>query len=370
MTISPESYSGTRQTSARQNRSLVRRIGTEMEAYNGRQYQNCNVLQFDGTEYLFSHRAILTLVTTAACNAACKFCSNEITFTPNGPFLEMTPSLERTLDFALLAGVSKVAFTGGEPTANPAKLARLVDAVAPRFQRARLHTNGFGLAKTVETANGRSQLLPALIASGLTGASLSVAHHEAEANRRLMRIKGNWGGMSDDDIRWVAGHASEQFTPRLSCVLSSEGVQKLDDILGYVEWGAALGIKKFIFRSCSQIPEPFQKATEYSDFNEAEYIPIEPLVQEMRALDGVRETYTQHKSDSHVHVFQLPGGITVDIDESSEEEDPDPKIRRLNVMPDGVAYTSWIDPRSHLFPDDADQVSTTIRRELPLLAAR
>ncbi|WP_250404508.1 radical SAM protein [Streptomyces cellostaticus] len=340
-----------------------------MEEYNGRRYQNCNVLHFDGTEYLFSHRAILTLVTTASCNAACKFCSNEITFTPNGPFLEMNPDLGRVIDFAELAGVRKVAFTGGEPTANPAKLARLVSAVAPRFHRARLHTNGFGLAKTVETPHGHRELLPVLIASGLTGASLSIAHHETTTNRHIMRIKGRWGGMSEDDVRWVASHASDRFTPRLSCVLSSEGVHKLKDILEYIEWGVSLGIKKFIFRSCSQIPEPFQKGTAYSDYNEAEYIPIEPLVREFGMLDGVQETYTQHKSDSHVHVFQLGDDVTVDIDESSEEEDPDSKIRRINVMPDGVAYTSWIDPRSHLFADDATRVSDTIRRELPLLSA-
>ncbi|MFF1442751.1 radical SAM protein [Streptomyces sp. NPDC058295] len=370
MTVSQGITSAERPAIADHARYVVRRIGPAMEEYNGRLYQNCSVLHFDGAEYLFSHRAIFTLVTTASCNAACKFCSNEITFTPNGPYLEPTPHLERVVDFAELAGVTKVAFTGGEPTANPGKLASLVAAVAPRFQRARLHTNGFGLAKTVETAHGSSELLPALIASGLTGASLSIAHHETATNRRLMRIKGRWGGMSEDDVRWVASHASGRFTPRLSCVLSTEGVHRLSDILEYIEWGVSNGIKRFIFRSCSQIPEPFQKETEYSDFNESEYIPIEPLVQQMRKLDGVEETYAQHKSDSHVHVFRMGDDITVDIDESSEEEDPDPKIRRLNVMPDGVAYTSWIDPRSHLFTDDAERVRATIRRELPLLATQ
>ncbi|MFB7785210.1 radical SAM protein [Streptomyces vinaceus] len=348
-------------------RGVIRRIGEDFESHDGNSYQNCSIVRFDGADYVFSHRAILTLVTTATCNAACKFCSNEITFTPNGPFLEPNARLERTLDFAQLAGVRKVAFTGGEPTANPTKLYHLVKAVAPRFDRARLHTNGFGLDKPVQTETGEQQLLPALIESGMTGASLSVAHHDPVINRQVMRIKGRWGGMSDEDLKWVAGFSSERFTPRLSCVLSSESVHDTKGILEYIEWGRSLGFKRFIFRSCSQIPDVFQKETTYSEFNEVEYIPIEPLVQELDAHPEFRSTYVQHKTDSHVHVYRYGDDVTVDIDESSEEVDPDQKIRRLNVMPDGATYTSWIDPRSHLFADERDIVERSISRELPLL---
>src|SRR3569833_4110578 len=124
------SMASTELATAFPSRHVLRRIGRDFEQVGEHRYQNCNVMAFDGREYVFSHRAILTLVTTATCNAACKFCSNEITFTPNGPYLEPSERLTRTLDFARLAGVTKVAFTGGEPSANPKKLYRLVDHVA------------------------------------------------------------------------------------------------------------------------------------------------------------------------------------------------------------------------------------------------
>jgi len=348
---------------------VLRRIGETFEAHDGRQYQNCNIMAFDGRQYVFSHRAIMTLVTTATCNAACRFCSNEITFTPDGPYLEPTDRLARTVAFAVLAGVAKVAITGGEPTGNPAKLYELTRAVAPNFCRTRLHTNGFGLRRTVETPAGPTTLLPALIDAGLTGASLSVAHHDQARNHEVMRIKGRWPGLSDEYLRWIAGHRDERFTPRLSCVLSPDGVYTVPDMLRYLDWGIGLGFRTFIFRSCSQIPEPFQKPTAYSRFNTEGYLPIEPIVSALRGHPDFRQTYEQHKSDSHVHVYRYRDEVTVDVDESAEEVDPDPKIRRLNVMPDGVTYTSWIDPRSWLFDDEREIALRSARRELPLLVS-
>ncbi len=349
-------------------RRVVRRIGERFEDVAGRSYQNCSVIAFDGEYYVFSHRAILTLVTTATCNAACSFCSNEVTFTPNGPYLECDDRLDRALRFAEVGGVTKVAYTGGEPTANPTKLYELACAVNPRFQRSRMHTNGFGLAKKVPTAAGQQELLPALIRAGLNGTSISVAHHEYEQNRIAMRFKGRWSGLTADELRWIASYSDDTFKARLSCVLTPEGVSTVDEMLAYLEWGYALGFRSFIFRSCSQIPEPFQKATDFSDYNEHAYIPIEPIVGRLADDDRFVETYQQHKTDSHVHVYSYRGDATVDVDESSEEVDPDPKIRRLNVMPDGATYTSWIDPRSYLFADEAEIAARTISRELPLLS--
>ena len=334
-------------------RCVLRTIGTEPELIDGTAYRNSNIVLFDGKSYIFSHRAILTLVTSAACNAACKFCSNEVTFTPSGPYLRVNDSLKRVKDFALVSGVTKVAFTGGEPTANPERLYQLVAAIMPGFRRGRLHKNGFGLFKTVHTNDlGDVDLLPALISAGLTGASVSVAHHDSVVNAVVMRFKGTWKGLDNDALRLIGSHRSKQFSPRLSCVLTHESVHDLEGMRRYIDWGLELGFRKFIFRSCSGIPEIYRRSTDYAVFNAANYIPIDPITKLIDSDGSFEQTFEQHKSDSHVHVYRYLDSATVDIDESSEEADPDPKVRRLNVMPNGVAYTSWIDPTSVLFDDD------------------
>ena len=66
---------------------VVRTIGDDVEEFNGVPVWNSNIVRFGGRDFIFSHRAILTFVVMSACNAACKFCSNEITFTPSGPYL-------------------------------------------------------------------------------------------------------------------------------------------------------------------------------------------------------------------------------------------------------------------------------------------
>lgn len=354
--------------SAPGERRVLRRIGDEGEVIDGTLFRNCSIIRFDGVEYIFSARAILTMVVVAACNAACSFCSNEITFTPSGPFLTYGERLQRVKDFALLAGVTKIAYTGGEPTLQPQRLYDLMQSMNPGFRRSRLHTNGSGLFKEVQTEDGTTrELLPALISAGLTGVSVSVAHHDRAANEAVMRFKRGWVSTSDERLAEIASYRSENFTPRLSCVMTHDGLHTVPDILGYIEWGRALGYRNFIFRSCSAIPEEFQKPTAYSSFNTTNYLPIEPICDELDTLPFLTRTYRQRKTDSKVDVYRW-GDITIDIDESSEEADPDRKIRRLNVMTNGITYTSWIDPLSVLFQQELGGAHAARAKEFGVVA--
>jgi radical SAM family protein/4Fe-4S single cluster protein len=346
--------------------SVVRVIGVEPELFEGQEFWSCNIVDFDSKTYVVSHRAILTLVVAAGCNAKCKFCSNEITFTPSGPYLRWGPRLRRVKSFALAAGVRKVAFTGGEPTLNPQGLADLVSTVVPGFHKARLHTNGIGLRREVRTAAGRASLLDALVAASLTGVSVSVAHHDPVVNGRIMRFGPKWPGMTDDDLGYVAGRASDVFTPRLSCVMTPEGIATAPDMIEYMNWGRELGFRRFIFRSCSEIPEEFRKQTDYAAYNASSHITIDEITADLDRRPGLERTFRQRKSDSKVDSYRW-GDISFDVDESSEEPNPDRKIRRLNVMPDGVAYVCWIDPLAVLFEDERPIAVRSVKRDFGLI---
>jgi hypothetical protein len=77
---------------------------------------------------------------------------------------------------------------------------------------------------------------------------------------------------------------------------------------------------------------------------------------------GVHRFFRQRKSDSKVDGYEWDG-VRFEIDESSEEPDPDPKIRRLNVMSNAAVHTSWIDPLSVLFGDDYETANRAMARE-------
>ncbi|MFL4910556.1 hypothetical protein ACJ6WF_47545 [Streptomyces sp. MMS24-I2-30] len=191
---------------------------------------------------------------------------------------------------------------------------------------------------------------------------MSVAHHEAETNKRVMALPRTWDGKSDDALADIASRAGESFTPRLSCVMTDDGISSVTDMVTYLEWGYALGYRRFIFRTCSEIPDGFKKPTDYSVYNDRNARSIEPLSSEFQRLRDAELIFRQRKSDSKVDVFRWRDAV-IDLDESSEELDPDGKIRRLNVMPDGVVYTSWISPTSNLFADDRPIVKRSAAKE-------
>lgn len=347
---------------------FLRQIGKEPEEYAGTTYWNANVVSLQDHIYVVSHRAILTLVTTSGCNASCSFCSNEITFTPSGPYLTFNDRLARVKALALLAKVKKVAFTGGEPTASPQRLYDLVRQMAPGFKTTRVHTNGFGLFHNVETLSGEKPLIYALREANLTGISVSVANFDTQINRRIMRFKGRWQGLDESTLQRIATACNQLgLSARLSCVLTQEGIRDVEGIFAYIDWGRGLGFRRFIFRSPSKIEDKYSKQTDYTTYNRENHIDIHNLTPILEQTPGWTEKFSEHKSDSHVHVYTLDGEIVVDLDESAEEEDPDSKIRRLIVMPNGIAYTSWIDPLSHLFADDRERSYIDATRELPKL---
>ncbi|WP_350352835.1 radical SAM protein [Microbacterium sp. A8/3-1] len=363
LTLAPATHQGRWQDYVRPpDAQVIRTIGAAFEEVDGVAYQNASVIRYGGREYVFSRRAILTLVVVAACNAACRFCSNEITFTPSGPYLTHGDSLERVRDFALLAGVRKLAITGGEPTLQPQKLFDLVRSFGPGFRRIRLHTNGSNAFSPVIVDGQEVELLPALSEAGLTGVSVSVAHFDQDANAAVMRFKKGWQFTPTDVLSRIASLASDRFTPRLSCVMTHSGVATVEDMLEYMRWGRQIGYRKFIFRTCSSIPEDFRKVTEYSEFNAENYLAIDDISSALDRLPGFERTFRQRKSDSNVDSY-VWGDISFDVDESSEEVDPDAKVRRINVMPTGVAYTSWIDPLAVLFDDDLASAERARQRE-------
>jgi molybdenum cofactor biosynthesis enzyme MoaA len=345
------------------DRTVLRHIGPQPERYCAGTYWNATVVRFDGAVYVISRRAILTLVTIAGCNANCRFCSNEITFTPGGRFLRFDERVSRAIELARLASIDKIAYTGGEPTVAPASLLALVAATAPRFRTARLHTNGVGLLRA--TGAGEAPLVDALIDAGLTGVSVSVAHFDRARNAEIMRFKTAWTGLTDDDLRAIAARNERpSFSARLSCVLCAGAVDDLDGVLQYVAWGGALGFRSFIFRATAGIPDAYAKATPHAHYNAGTHTGIDELTEALERRPGWCQVFAEHKSDSHVHVLRHAQLGQVVLDESSEEPDPDDKVRRLTMMPNGVLYTSWIDARSNVFADDEERTLRDAAREL------
>lgn len=312
-------------------------------------YKNCRVLTFEWVEYIVSKNAILTLQLTELCNAGCHFCFNGVTFYPSWTIDSTDQSFEKLLDFCKAAWVSSITFSGWEPTLEIWKLVEIVERASWQFKDFRIHTNGLNLFETIKER--WVTVFDFLCSHWINKITLSLAHYEKEKNAELMKFRWKFKWLTISQLNHLWNTREWISSIRLSCFLNREWISNVDDMQKYIEFGKDANIKNFIFRSGWIMPRQFLKDTRYTKFGLNHSVSIDHYVEYFIRELGYKETFSLHKSDIHVHVLEKDW-VKVDFEESSEEIDPDKKIRRINYFWNGVSYTSWIDPTQLLFEED------------------
>ena len=256
--------------------------------------------------------------------------------------------LERALRFDRKASICRAGLSGGEPTLCPKELLALAEKLRDAgFAQIRLHTNGLLLSEKLRFAEREAPLYAHLRVAGITDVSISVADHRPERNKAIMGV---------DNIKGLCVVLSALLDSgvhiRFSSFLCPEGLYNADEAEDYLRWGLNLGVRQFIFR----IP-----------FAPDGVAPTLLEQVEKRLLErGYTLRYSHCKSDSVIYELETPDS-SVSLSCAREEPDPDQKIRRLIYMPDNVLYTSWIDPSSYLFEDDANRpIENALSMQEPL----
>lgn len=292
----------------------------------------------EGTYYAINPNAILTINCTASCNADCFFCYNRQTFIRAGTYVSAEhPCLERAIRLARKAGIWRAGLSGGEPTLHPKELLSLAEKLKKSlFSQIRLHTNGLLLEESVSYKGEEAPLYAHLRNAGITDISISVVDYRPDRNTAVMGI---------DNITRIRAVLpallSSGIHVRFSCFLCPEGLNDADEVEKYLRWGLTQGVRQFIFRVPPN-PENAGPAL------------LEALMLRLQKR-GCTLIYSHHKSDSVIYELESPD-VRISLSCADEEPDPDQKIRRLIYMPDNVLYTSWIDPASYLYDDDAERL--------------
>ena len=299
---------------------------------------NARLVTYNGKKYAVSLNAILTINVTAKCNAHCFFCYNGLTFMRDYDYVDCHASeFLRAAEFAIKAGITVATITGGEPTLNPSGLFQIIQCLKKMgFATIRMHTNGCLLTNDIVVGEEVKPMWKWLEIYGVNELTLSIADYRSENNRAIMGI---------DNLLKVQSfllHAKETMMKvRLSCFICSKGVMTPVDIEKYFQFAIENNVNNVIFRIKPTAPE---KDSDY----------VKEISRIFIAL-GWSVTYQHKKTDSIVYVMEKDNK-TVSLSCAKEEIDPDKKIRRLVYMPDNVLYTSWLDPSSFLFDDDAERI--------------
>jgi predicted metal-dependent phosphoesterase TrpH len=334
-------------------------IGDDGREVEGVIYRNVTVAEESGYLYLVSHKAILTANLTPVCNANCQFCFNGITFFPFKDHFddEVQTALHRTLRFASHAGVRSISLSGGEPTLVPALLLRTLDQARRQFDGfIRLHTNSSRLWRPYRNGATRP-LVDWMEDYGLTDLSISRMSEDEARNDALMRMPaGSTPGPAQ--IRDLARRFPSL---RLSCFISQDAVADHAAMLRYLDWGLALGVRRYTFRLASGIDNLFSVPGAFQRGNSEFQGPTTESLARVLEGHGFAIEFQRQCEDYDLFVLRR-GDIEVSVDRSSDVADPDLKVRRLVFMPNGACYSSWVQGSSTLFPDERQHLVAQARR--------
>jgi cyclic pyranopterin phosphate synthase len=222
--------------------------------------------------------ANFSIYSAQPCNAACRFCVEELRPASRGVNLAAQKTVERndgpyfdalaeTLS-ALRPLAPTLSITGGEPSKDR-RLPQILDLVAAQpAPRKTLTTNGSGLFD--------ARLIDRVCAARLNHLNISVAHPDRDQNVRLMRLP---TALTVDRLAEIVRLSRSAGTRvRLSCVLLREGTHSVPTILEYLAFAQSIGVDNVIFRQLMQADPLTHIENQVVSYSNAQRVLVEPIL--------------------------------------------------------------------------------------------
>lgn len=285
------------------------------------------------------------IMVTAACNARCPFCVQEVTFKPLGKDdTRFKDGLIRHFADFYAHGGRRVVITGGEPTTVPERVFASLEVLRqyPDLEVVALYTNG---SKLMSVAAGESRTYAQRFAeAGLPCVNLSVHDFDLASNRAIFALPNL---PPTDDITRHLRDCGLAF--RFNLTLHQGGVETYDDFLKYVDWAFAQGAQDVYVRDLFEFG--FDKALCKSDREALEFmkthrVDVAALVEGMRThaevfeVAYVRDEIVREKRE-HAYIHRTTGKkvFLAQLKIGTESRDA---IPYLIYMPDGNLYRGWL----------------------------
>ncbi|WP_374582653.1 hypothetical protein [Pseudoduganella sp.] len=199
------------------------------------------------------------------CSARCRFCSETLieaggarpssALRPGpGYFAALESALEQLRGLPLSYSLS-----GLETTDDAGWMGAMLDilaqhaAVSPVLNRV-LYTNGAGLA----VAQQGEALTERLVDFGLDWLELSRHHFDAATNQSIMRFRPGVQVQHQPAFSAMVQRLAGRLNVKMVCIVQEGGVAQTADVLRYLEWAHALGVRSVIFREFSKLDDSYK----------------------------------------------------------------------------------------------------------------
>jgi len=290
--------------------------------------------------------ANLSIYSGQACNARCPFCVEELRPASRGSALAKQKiresddaryfgALSETLE-ALRPLDPTVSVTGGEASKDP-RLPRILRTLQAHGARKRtMTTNGSGL---LDVREGR-RVVEWVAETGLRHLNVSRAAVDCERNARLMRLPDGLTLAGLREALAIARHGGTR--PRLSCVLLTGEVDRIDEVVRYLEFAADLGVDNVIFRQLMKTDPRSHLENSVVRFSDLRRVRLEPLLDR---LGG--DPRFAHRRQIVGYYYYVEVWKYADIDVVFEEADLAQLERSKTAMP-GVVHELVFHPEGRL----------------------
>lgn len=329
--------------------------------YNIKNYELDKASFKDSENRLIYKNFNFSIFVDDACNADCPFCVAHVRYAHKNmaykkPRItddkEYLKRLEEVLDYIRQFNPS-VSLTGGEPTLSPliVKIIELIDKY--KFRKRTITTNGTRLFKTINTSTGPSTVLEKLIEHNFDYINISRAYHDHKKNNEIMRFIDPIAEASfiNDDkyLSFINKHiANSKLKPRLSCLLTKEGVSNVKLMKEYLDYFISLGFNNFIFREIMSF-ESQTKNLEIGEYCNNNRINLNDIWEEMENEPDFEPWLNLIGYYYYVEIYKYKKNITVaseaaDINVQYKEKNDHPNIIYETAFhPNGNLCGSWVD---------------------------
>ena len=188
------------------------------------------------------------VVGTAKCNVRCPFCVAVMT-----PHYAKLPdlnliNLRKGAKLSVRGGATTLLLTGkGEPTLYPDQITEILKEVGEDFPIVELQTNGLQIAR----GDVGHQTLSTWKALGLTTIAVSCVHWDAGVNAMMNPREGTMPLLEDI----VGVIKNDGFAVRLSVVMVKGGIDSLDALKTFIQWGKDHKVDQMTFRPVTRPEE-------------------------------------------------------------------------------------------------------------------
>lgn len=288
----------------------------DVEIYNNKE------IIINNKKYLVDSHSQIMLYPTIKCNADCDFCLNKYdkTLCKCNKTLNDIEYIDRLIKvFTILKPLNPfISICGGEPSLNNLTIDILNLSKQYNINHRIFATNGVGL---LNKYNNKILLQHMKENGAINNINISKASFNESDNFNIMKYN-----ISNSQLKTISTFCNiNNMSARLSCLLHSNGVNDLNNILAYHNVSKSLGFKSEIFRE--------QIKTNEKDI----FVDILPIMEEIKNNSDFKYIRTLDGHYYKVDVFRYQDNIVKCYKEKYKKKDT-PFIRDFVFLPDGHLY--------------------------------